>query len=290
MASSSHKFRVGIVGFGHLGQFLYEKICTDALVSSNLEVGFVWNRTKDKIMSYAGPSPVPSSLVLEKLEDVSKFHVDVIAEVSHPDIAKEYGLSMLEHADIFIGSPTALADESFESKLREAANHGKHGVYIPSGALWGADDIQKMADLGTLKSLSVTMKKHPTSLKVLAPLDELVKNHISGQENVIYEGPVRALCPLAPNNVNTMACAALAGHTLGFDKTIARLVADDRLSAHIIVVEAVGPETPGYGHFIVKSERTNPAPPGAVTGQQTFLSFLASLLRANGRGPGFHFC
>jgi hypothetical protein len=26
------------------------------------------------------------------------------------------------------------------------------------------------------------------------------------------------LCPLAPNNVNTMACAALAAHNLGFDK------------------------------------------------------------------------
>lgn len=34
---------------------------------------------------------------------------------------------------------------------------------------------------------------------------------------VVYDGPVRALCPLAPNNVNTMACAAIAGHTLGFD-------------------------------------------------------------------------
>ena len=34
---------------------------------------------------------------------------------------------------------------------------------------------------------------------------------------VLYEGPVRDLCPMAPNNVNTMACAALAGHNLGFD-------------------------------------------------------------------------
>ena len=37
-------------------------------------------------------------------------------------------------------------------------------------------------------------------------------------ETVIYSGSVRELCPLAPNNVNTMAAAAIAGHTLGFDK------------------------------------------------------------------------
>jgi predicted dinucleotide-utilizing enzyme len=33
----------------------------------------------------------------------------------------------------------------------------------------------------------------------------------SQEETVIYDGNVRDLCPLAPNNVNTMACAAMAG-------------------------------------------------------------------------------
>lgn len=285
----SHKVRIGIVGFGHLGQFLYEKICTDPVVSQKLEVGFVWNRTSQKIREYAGPTAVPAELILEKLEDVSSFTVDLIAEVSHPDIARDFGVKFLGQANLFMGSPTALADLKLEEELRKAST-GSYGVYIPSGALWGADDIQKMADLGTLKELTVTMKKHPSSLKVLAPLDKLVAQYTPGVENVIYEGPVRALCPLAPNNVNTMACAALAGHTLGFDKTTARLIADDRLTAHVIVVEAVGPETPGYGSFNVKSERYNPAPPGMVTGQQTFLSFLASLIRAHGRGSGVHFC
>ena len=42
----------------------------------------------------------------------------------------------------------------------------------------------------------------------------------------LYHGPVRALCPLAPNNVNTMAAAAVAATGLGFDGTMGRLVAD----------------------------------------------------------------
>ena len=41
-------------------------------------------------------------------------------------------------------------------------------------------------------------------------------------------GPVRELCPLAPNNVNTMACAAIAAHNLGFDGVMGCLVADPR--------------------------------------------------------------
>ena len=41
-------------------------------------------------------------------------------------------------------------------------------------------------------------------------------------------GPVRELCPLAPNNVNTMAAAAIAATSLGFDGVYGRLVADPR--------------------------------------------------------------
>ena len=39
---------------------------------------------------------------------------------------------------------------------------------------------------------------------------------------------MRDLCPLAPNNVNTMAVAAIAGHNLGFGGVQGCLVADPR--------------------------------------------------------------
>ena len=41
-----------------------------------------------------------------------------------------------------------------------------------------------------------------------------------------FSGPVRELCPLAPQNVNTMAAAALAAHNLGMDRVIGSIVAD----------------------------------------------------------------
>ena len=48
-------------------------------------------------------------------------------------------------------------------------------------------------------------------------------------ETVLYDGPIRDLAPLAPNNVNTMAAAALAAPNLGFDGVQARLVVDPDL-------------------------------------------------------------
>ena len=50
-----------------------------------------------------------------------------------------------------MGSPTALANSDVDNKLRQKASSGTHGLYIPSGALWGGNDIKKMADRGTLK-------------------------------------------------------------------------------------------------------------------------------------------
>ena len=73
----------------------------------------------------------------------------------------------------------------------------------------------------------MTMRKHPSSFKLNGDL-KVSNEKVKDAAVVLFEGPVRELCPLAPNNVNTMAAASVAAHNLGFDKTIGRLVADPR--------------------------------------------------------------
>lgn len=50
-----------------------------------------------------------------------------------------------------VGSPTAFANEDVNKRLRAAAERFSHTLYIPSGALWGANDILKLATAGKLK-------------------------------------------------------------------------------------------------------------------------------------------
>ena len=50
-----------------------------------------------------------------------------------------------------LGSPTALANITIENILNEAVQKYHHGLYVPSGALWGGEDIRKMAERGSLK-------------------------------------------------------------------------------------------------------------------------------------------
>lgn len=273
------KRRVGIVGYGHIGKYLVEEI----LKRDDLELSFVWNRTSEALRN-----KIDDRYILEDLSSFAERTPDLIVEVAHPSITVEFGESFLDVADYMVGSPTALANSDVENRLRWKASSGSHGIYIPSGALWGGADIKKMADIGTLKGLKVTMKKHPSCFKLNEPLKSR-NEQVNTEPVVLYDGPVRELCPLAPNNVNTMAAAALAAHNLGFDKTQGCIVADPSLNAHIVQVDVFGPGDE-QNQFTVKTVRHNPAGSGAITGNATYASFLCSMLGAHSQGPGLHLC
>lgn len=250
--------RVGLVGFGELGKYLLAQM---EAMPDRFIVRFIWNRTP---LSH----PLYCASVRER-------EVDLLVEVAHPDVVR--GLGLLEvGCAVFVGSPTAFA--SGEWRIPAGVS-----CYVPVGALWGAEDIAKMR--ATLASVTVTMAKHPEHLRsVVGPLrarlDEYVASADATGPVVLYRGPVRDVCPLAPNNVNTMACAALVG--LGFDATTCCLVADKGLTGHhVVTVEIVS-----KAGLEVTSVRKNPARLGAVTGQATFGSFFSSLLRAHGKPKG----
>ncbi|XP_075771010.1 uncharacterized protein LOC102452260 isoform X2 [Pelodiscus sinensis] len=219
MSEGLARRKVGIVGFGHLGQYLVQRL-QDEGAGHGLELGFVWNRDARKLRGQ-----VPASLQLQDLSRVPEWAVDLIVEVAHPCIAQDHGEAFLSGADFMVGSPTALADQATETRLRDAARRGGHTLYVPRGALWGGEDIQRMDQRGLLQGLTVTMVKHPESFRLEGALRERLQAAGAGRA-VLYEGPVRALCPLAPNNVNTMAAACVAAPSLGFDGVRGCLIAD----------------------------------------------------------------
>ena len=287
---------MGVLGCGSLGEFLIREIAR----SDVLELAFAWNRTNERLDALVASGLVPATArcSAEELSGATeRFHADVVIEVCHPAVTAMAAEAILRvGADFVVGSPTALADDVLFAALRQAsASPGGGGLYVPAGALWGATDIARMSARGSLSSLTVTMAKHPASLKLGGELGVRLAAWVAGGSVgnlVLYDGPVRALCPLAPNNVNTMAAAALAAHdSLGFDGVVARLIADASLDAHVITVDARGASPAGgSAPFRAVTERYNPAPPGAVTGAATFASVWASLLEARGRGSGLHMC
>ena len=134
------------------------------------------------------------------------------------------------------------------------------------------------------------MKKAPHHLKLSPPLSSIVQESADQNiEKVVFSGSVRELCPLAPNNVNTMATAAIAAFNLGFDKVRAVLISDPTLEKHVVEVDVEGPGQE-QNKFRVLTTRSNPAAKGAVTGAATYGSFLSSLYLAENMGKGVHVC
>lgn len=283
---------MGIVGYGAVGRYLARAIQEDPICKQRLELAFVCEPINAQAVH--DDESLPADVALDDLSAFAPKGADLIVEVAHPSISERYGAAFLQHADYLVASVTTFANAATEASMREASRSGAgHGIYIPSGALWGARDIQNMANRGNLRGLTVTMKKAPHHLKILGPLaDRLAEVVASGQtgETVLYEGPVRGLAPLAPNNTNTIAAAALAAHTLGMDGTVGRLVVDPSLEAHIVEIDVEGAGKPGAPPFRCVTQRFNPAEVGAVTGDATYASFMSSLLDAGGRGDGLHFC
>ncbi|XP_050627514.1 aspartate dehydrogenase domain-containing protein isoform X2 [Macaca thibetana thibetana] len=210
-------WRVGVVGYGRLGQSLVSRLLAQG-PELGLELVFVWNRDPGRM---AGS--VPPSLQLQKLAALGERHPDLVVEVAHPKIIHDSGAQILRHANLLVGSPSALSDKTTERQLLEASQHWNHAVFVARGALWGTEDITRLDAAGGLRSLRVTMATHPDGFRLEGPL---AAAHSTGPRTVLYEGPVRGLCPFAPRNSNTMAAAALAAPSLGFDGVTGVLVAD----------------------------------------------------------------
>lgn len=276
--------RVGILGYGQLGQFLASQLQARG-PSLGLTLAFVWARSGGALEA------LPPHLRLPDLRLLPATGVDLVVEVAHPCVAQEHGEDILRHADFMLGSPSALADADTERRLRAAAARGGHTLYVPRGALWGCEDIARMDSAGTLQALKVTMTKAGGSFRPRGWLSPRVAAAVaSGTRTVLYEGPLRPLCALVPNNVNTMAAAAVAAPRLGFDRVTACLVADPSVADwHIVDVEVTAVAEGGRA-LTVTSSRRNPAEPGAVTGSATRHSFWSSVLACTGHGGCVKLC
>ncbi|XP_053194298.1 aspartate dehydrogenase domain-containing protein [Scomber japonicus] len=278
MATNTSFQRIGVVGYGHLGQYLVERILKDG-APLGLTLAFVWNRNSEKLKGL-----IPDELILGDLSTFADRRCDVIVEVCHPKIVKEFGLHFLSQSHFMVGSPSALSDPDLNLKLRQAAQLHGRTLYVPSGALWGGQDIQRLNDSGALKALFIRMSKHPSCFRLTG---DIPPDCMDGEgRRVLFRGSVAELCPLAPNNVNTMAAAAVAAGTLGFTGVQGEIVSDTALTDyHVVEVEVTGP-----GGFSVHTVRRNPAKIGAVTGRATYDSFWNSLLVCKGHGGRVYLC
>lgn len=265
---SERRQRIGIIGYGYIGAYVYEQLTSRPELG--LEVAFVHNRSREKTAA------LPPGVVLERLEDFASREADLVVELAHPRVTQEHGAALLAVADYMPLSLTALADAELEQQLLETARRHGTCLYVPHGAVVGMDALEEGRQIW--EEVRITMKKPPRTFDFSAsPQWRADQIH---SETVLYEGSTRGICPLFPRNVNSHAAVALAG--IGFDRTRSVLVADPRLEVSVIEIEMRGQGVE------VKVQRRNPMK--GVSGVFTLVSTLASICRTKGPRSGMQFC
>jgi predicted dinucleotide-utilizing enzyme len=265
---ATNKARIGLVGLGYIGRYVYEQI--SARPELGLEIAFVHELAAERL---AG---LPAKIVLPDIHNFAARRPDLVVEMAHPAVTRQFGEIFLQETDYMPLSMTAFAEEALQQRLVETARRCGTRLFIPHGAVVGLENIFEGRDLW--EEVTMVMKKSPKNLDFSAA-PQFKPAEIT-KATVLYDGPTRALCPLFPRNVNSHATVALAG--IGFDRTRSVLVADPSLEVSVIELTARGKSV------AMRIERSNLLQ--GVSGVFTLHSTLAAVCRAKGSGSVMQIC
>jgi predicted dinucleotide-utilizing enzyme len=264
----TNKARIGLIGLGYIGRYVYEQITTRPELG--LEIAFVHEQAAERL---AG---LPAEVVLPDIRNFASRRADLVVEMAHPAVTRQFGEMFLQETDYMPLSMTAFADEALQQRLLETARRSGTCLFIPHGAVVGLENIFEGRELW--EEVTMVMKKSPKNLDFSAAPQ--FKPAGITQATVLYDGPTRAVCPLFPRNVNSHATVALAG--IGFDRTRSVLIADPSWDVSVIELTARGKGV------AMRIERSNPLK--GVSGVFTLHSTLAAVCRAKGSGSAMQIC
>jgi aspartate dehydrogenase len=211
--------RIGIIGYGTIGSYLFKKISQEA----GLEVAFVSEVVQEKL------SGLPSSLIVNSLEEARRKDPDLIVEVAGQEWVKRYGSVVLEFSDLLVASAGALVDVGLQEQLENVAQANRTQFYVSHGAIIGLDGVRDGREM--IEEVRIT---------TVRPQEGYGLKERLSKRTILYEGPTRMACQLFPHNVNIHASLAL--HGLGFDRTHSTVVADpeSKVMKHSIEIKGWG--------------------------------------------------
>jgi aspartate dehydrogenase len=256
--------RVGLIGYGQIGVAVRDMIDKDP--TNGMEVAFINDQDTSRLKDLG-------ELGLQDLADFDTRGADLVVEMAHPAVTREWGVKILEKTNYMFISVTALADLELEQSIQATSSRCGTRAYVPHGGVVGMDALLENRDVWD--SVDVIMKKAPKNVDCAAV--GLDPESIT-EETVLYDGPTRGICPKFPRNVNTHAAIAYAG--IGFDRTHSLLVVNPEWTDATVEIHAKGP---GVDLHVSRVETIS-----GVTGASTPASIYNTVQMIGSNGPGIH--
>jgi aspartate dehydrogenase len=180
---------IGLLGCGNIGHIIAQH-------GGSFEISAVYDQVFERAKEIAR---ISGACAYEDFESFINADIDIVVEAASVSAVKFYAKSVLSHKkDMVIMSVGALSDPVFRKELRELAFKSGQKIRIPSGAIFGLDNL-KIGKISEIKRLLLRTTKSPASLGISADTRRL-----------IFSGKANECIKAFPKNVNVSVAMSLA--------------------------------------------------------------------------------
>ena len=239
--------KIGLIGCGNIGHII-------ANHAGGIEIVALFDIFFDRAKEL---EKMTGARAHEHFDTFISEDFDIVVEAASVNAVMTYAHRVLEHGkDLVVMSVGALADPVFREGLRESARSNGKKIYIPSGAIFGLDNL-KVGRISPIKKLLLRTVKSPASLGVEAT-----------ERRIIFSGKAHECIKAFPKNVNVSVAMSLAA---GRDVDIELWVdpAVDR-NIHEVIIEG------DFGETCIRVTNV-PSPDNPATSYLAALSILSLL-------------
>ncbi|TAJ44594.1 aspartate dehydrogenase [Methanofollis fontis] len=133
------------------------------------------------------------------IEEFFNQEFDIVVEAASVSAAHQYAMAALEHGkDLVVMSVGAFADEGFREDLNDLARRLGRRIYVPSGAIFGLDNL-KIGQISGISKLLLRSTKNPRSL-----------NMETTERTLLFSGQANECIRHYPKNTNVSVALELA--------------------------------------------------------------------------------
>ncbi len=181
--------KIGLLGCGNIGRII-------ARHAGSFTIAAVFDQVFERA---AGIAAISGATAHQDFASFVGADIDIIVEAASVNAVRLYAPDILSHKkDMVIMSVGALTDAGFREMIRMKARETGCRIYIPSGAIFGLDNL-KIGRISTLKRLLLRTTKSPAALGIEAQVPRQ-----------IFSGKANECIKAYPRNVNVSVAMSLA--------------------------------------------------------------------------------
>ena len=131
--------RIGFIEYDQVGMTVHQMINRDQ--ANGIGVVFVQDIASRRLKD------LPDDLVLQDLGDFDSRDADLVVEMAHADVTRQWGTSILAKTDYLFISVTALANHDLEQDIQQPTHQYGTRAFIPHGGVAGMDALLATRDV-----------------------------------------------------------------------------------------------------------------------------------------------